>query len=188
MMKAHWVGLALFALAAPGYSSAQTVKVGERVRIQATDMERHTGTLVAITPGELLLNEDGEEVAVSRDGLRTIERSLGERRHLGRNFLITTLAGGLALGTIAAASTPCQSVCDGPGSGGRGAQFAFGAVVGAVIAAPIGLIVGATVYSDEWEPAALPTPPDASLTLTPLGDGRVALGASIRLGPRPHAR
>jgi hypothetical protein len=188
MMKAHWIGLTLFALAAPGYASAQTVRVGERVRIQATDMERHTGTLIAITPGELLLNEDGEEVAVGRDGLRTIERSLGERRHLGRNFLITTMAGGLALGTIAAASPPCEGACDGPGAVGRGGQFVLGAIVGAVIAAPIGLIVGATVYSDEWEPASLPAPADASLTLAPLGDGRVALGASIRLRPRRHAR
>lgn len=193
-MKAQWIALTWLALSVPTAVHAQPAEAGGRVRVGMTEGARLVGRLVEITPSELVLTGyrlrgrrgaqpglrlvDGN-VRIARGRVRTLERSLGDRRRFVRNFLITTGVGALALGTVSAATSHCtgQDDCI-EGSG----AFIVGSIAGGIISAPIGLIVGLAVHSERWEPATITLPVGASLTLTPFGAGRVALGASVRVG------
>lgn len=140
-------------------------------------------TFIELTPSDLELRHDDAFVHIALDRVQTLERSLGKRRRFGRNFLITTGVGALALGTWAAA-TDTERCSDEPfGCLDAGGSFILGSVVGGIISAPIGLIVGLSVRSERWEPATLTLPAGASVALTPLGAGRLALGASVPVGP-----
>ncbi len=185
-MKARWLALTLGALSLPSAAGAQPVEAGERVRVGTTAGTRFVGTFIEIRQGELGLRHDDGLDRINLASVRTIERSLGEQRRFVRNLLLTTGVGALTLGTLTAATWKgCTSVCDGPFSDvDPGVEsFVFGFVVGGIVSTPIGLIVGLVVHSERWEPVTL-LPAGASLILSPMGAGRVALGASFLVGPR----
>jgi len=141
-MKTQWIILTWWALSHPAAVHAQPLEAGERVRVRTTDGARLVATFIEITRSDLGLRDDDDVVRIALDRVQTLERSLGERRRFGRNFLITTGVGALALGTWAAV-TDTDQCSDGPFAClGAGESFMLGFVVGGIISMPIGLIVG----------------------------------------------
>jgi hypothetical protein len=101
----------------------------------------------------------------------------------GRNFLITTGLGAVTVGTIALATDDGSCTEGIGGCAGAGGSFALGAIAGAIVSAPIGLIVGLAVRSEHWERATLGPPLGASLTLRPIRRAQVMVGIRLPLGP-----
>ncbi len=183
-MKTQWIALTWWALFVPATLDAQPAEVGERVRVGTTDGARRVGAFIEITPSDLGLRHDDGFVRIPLAQVQTLERSLGRRRRFGRTFLITTGVGALALGTFAAAAD--DGTCNDQPFGclDAGGAFVIGSIVGAIYSAPIGLILGLTIRSEAWERVPFTLPGSASLSLTPLGGGRVALRASVPVGVR----
>jgi hypothetical protein len=140
------------------------------------------GAFIEITPTELGLSREDGVARIELERVGTLDRSLGERRRFGRNFLITTGVSALALGILAAA-TDAETCNDAPfGCLDAGGSFIVGSIFGGIVGAPIGLIVGLAVRSERWEPVTLTPSEGTSLTLMP-GAERVSLGVSVPVGP-----
>jgi hypothetical protein len=102
--------------------------------------------------------------------------------HFVRNFAVSIGAGALVFGTWAAAVyEPCASDCW-LSPDDRADAFAFGAVIGAVVAIPVGVIAGIASRSERWEAIPLSPPADVTLLLgAPAGRG-VSLGLRLPVG------
>ncbi len=115
---------------------------------------------------------------IDRTRIRTVERSLGSQGSFAKNFLGSIGVGALLVGTSAAAThEPSCSDCWGPSD--RKGAFAIGAIGGAILAIPVGVILGVASQSDRWETMILPPSADVALLLRSSADGR--LGAGVRL-------
>lgn len=135
-------------------AATRPAEPGDRIRLRTAAQERFAGTLLEVTPDILRIQADGAVVRVPRDGIETLERSLGEHRRFWRHFLLTTGVGAAAMGLLVAALDD-GGCSDGPfGCMGPGGAFILGAGVGAVVSLPIGLVVGVAVRSERWAPAA----------------------------------
>ncbi len=161
----------------PVVAAAQSAEIGERIRIRTTDGERVTATLIGITPSSVQIENDRGERRVLREHVSTVERSLGERRRFGRNFLITTAVGALALGTVSLFLD--NDTCNDQPLGclDAGGAFITGALVGGVVSVPIGVIVGLSVRGEQWEPVNWPG--DTSSTRSSIPAARVVFGLSV---------
>jgi hypothetical protein len=184
---AYRIVLIIAALFVPAaVNGQQPAGVGQRVRVRTVEGVRLTGTFVELTSVDLGMRMQNGLLRVPLEQIGTFERVNGEQRRFGRNFLITTAVGAVAMGLLLGAAEGCTSGCDGPhisSDASFGAKFAGGLVLGTIISAPVGVIIGLTARSDRWEPATLGVP-GASRTPLPFGPSRVALAASIRLGGR----
>lgn len=176
-MKAHRIVLVWAALIAPVAAAAQSVEIGERIRVRTTDGARVTATLVGITQSSVQIQNDEGERRVLLEYVSTVERSLGERRRFGRNFLITTAVGALALGT--ASLIMDDDTCNDQPLGclDAGGAFMIGALVGGIVSAPIGVFVGLAIRSEQWETVTWPG--DTSSARSSAGASRVVLALSL---------
>jgi len=123
--------------------------------------------------------------------VRTLERSLGERRRFWRNFFITTAVSAVALGTVAAVAE--DGTCNDQPFGclGTGGAFVVGGIFGAVYSVPVGMVIGLAVRSERWEPAAWPGDSAAasSPASSPAGLARTSLVLSLTpVGGRGRGR
>lgn len=181
-MKAHWLALLWWTLLVPGAVHAQPAEVEERLRVRTTDGARFSATLIEITPSDLGLRRDDDDVRIPLAQVRTLERSLGERRRVARNFLITTGVGALAIGALLAVTDSGRCNDQPLGCLDAGGSFIVGFIAGGIVSAPIGLVVGLTVRGGRRERRRLPPLAGVSGTLAPMRAGRVSLGASVPLG------
>ena len=179
-MRAHHMVLGWVFIVGPVAAAAQSTEVGERIRLRTIDGERVTATLVGITPSSIRIKDEEGERSVLRAHLTTVERSLGERRRFGRNLLITTAVGALAVGTMSLVMN--DDTCNDQPLGclDAGGAFIVGALVGGAISAPIGVVVGLSVRGEQWEPVTWP--PDAPPARYSMPAARVVVALSLGVG------
>ena len=180
-MKRSWPVLMAIGLLAivlvPAGLVAQPVP-GDRLRVRPTDGPAVTGTLVESTPTGLRLRDERADVVVERSRIRTVERSLGTESHFARNFFVSIAAGALLVGGYTALSYDPSDTSDFFGPNDRAEAFALGALGGAILAIPIGVITGIASRTESWEPISLTAPADFALRVAPRYDG--SLGLSFR--------
>lgn len=172
-------------------TSAQSAAVpGERVRVIFGDRERAIGTFDSLSTDSVFLRVPvgSRPFAIARVDVRRFDRSRGKQRHFGRNFGITVGVSALvAAGLSAATWEPCRD----PGFLGlgclmtptsRGDAFMWGLLGGAVLGAPLGVIVGVAQHSEAWEPITASAADKPSLELAPVLGRRIGIAGTIRLG------
>jgi hypothetical protein len=179
IMRSVWIVLMCIASIAPTRLDAQAV-LGDRLRVEHTDGLVVTGTLVRMTPGALQLKDDRAVLVVPQSQIRALERSLGGGGSFARNFAFAVGAGALLGGAYAALSfdRPAGEDCMFcPYS--RDGAFDVGALVGAIVAVPIGVIAGIGSRTERWRTIALA--PTVGLGAWPVADARGGVGLYVRL-------
>jgi hypothetical protein len=182
-MKKLFVTVLAMALVTPSFGFAQAAPtVGDRIRVQQPGGRVTVGTVERISENEIVVGGS----ALPRDGIESIERSLGERRRFARNLAITTGVAAGAGGLISAISwSPCRETgflaCMlHPES--RGDAFAWGVVGGGILGIPLGIIIGLAEKDERWEPIARPAVGRVALGLATGGGRGVGVRASIPFG------
>ena len=172
------VSLALALAVAPldGVIAQDTpmVGVGTRVRVTAPELgfDNYDGTVAAVGRDTLTVGT----VQVTLASVTRLDVHLGRKGNWGRGAKIGTLVGlptGLALGVV------FQQVCSHSSDIG---QTCWGLVpLGTVAVGLAGYLVGGTIgalkKTDRWSEVPLER---LHVSLTPQGDGRFALGLSVR--------
>lgn len=165
-MKISSATILLLALTVPCELRAQVpLAAGDEVRIRDRRGLEHEGVIVTSTPDEIRMTTRAGDHVVPHEQIATLERSVGQQRRFGRNFLLTVgvMAG---VGAVMSATTwePCTGFCIlHPES--RTEAFTWGLAGGALLGAPIGLIVGLAVKSERWESIPMPASPGLALSL-----------------------
>lgn len=176
-MKSLWIVLASIATLLPGCLEAQAAP-GD-LRVHQIDGTVVTGSLIELTPSFVRLMDQGVVIDIERSRIRAVERSLGKRGSFAKNFIVSIGAGALLVGGLASLSCDCSAGDYGFGPGDRRSWFAVGAMVGGIIAVPIGVIAGIASQRDPWETIALPPPVDVALLVGSTHGGGV--GVTVRL-------
>lgn len=177
--------LSLFSFSAPAAAQNAAREVAaiasdSRVRITAPQVSRRqiTGTVTHSAADTVYIAPNRNSlVAVPFSAITAAEISRGNQRWLGalKGAGLGTLAGGAALGTLVWTGDPDCDYCL-PGRNPKAA--AAGALIGAVLAAPVGAIAGAVVGSERWEPLG------RTLTLRIAPHSGAPLGLEVVLSAR----
>jgi hypothetical protein len=176
--------LTTLALLRPLSAQQAPLALGQRVRVvAAADNAAHEGHLVLVIRDTVAL-DNGHRVS---DGVEYV--ALGSRgrlelpRHIRSHPLAGALVGagtGMALGALSWSMNSmftCLDACTPPAGQliGRTGRVVLGGLVGA----GLGLLVGAHVYTTLWDPV----PPDQldrlRVGIVPQPQGRLGLGASL---------
>jgi hypothetical protein len=134
----------------------------ERVRLIETGGRIRMATFGGISADEIVLIDPmtGERHAVPRSAVKRFDRSLGKHRNRG-----TLTFGGLAVAGLiggiwgAVETEPCRPTdiwCMGPETKPQG--FAVGAILAAPVGALVGFVIGSTTRTERWEPVDLGGP------------------------------
>ncbi|WP_420616705.1 hypothetical protein [Candidatus Palauibacter sp.] len=146
------------------HATAHAQSPGERVRVTVSD-DRLTGELLGMDGAGISIDvDDGESRRLSVDEIELIERSVGTRSYAGEGLAIG-FGAGVAIG-LAATST--SDACDRtepymPMAFGCSGATAIGAVVLGALGGVVGLVAGAGVRGERWEPIPVATPLEPSL-------------------------
>jgi hypothetical protein len=100
-----------------------------------------------------------------------MERSTRRYRRFARNFAMTTGGTAAAGGMLAALAWK--------EGGSRSGAFLAGAMIGAVLSAPAGVILGMAIRYDRWEPAVISGSRRSGVSVTPLPGRSLGASASI---------
>ena len=139
------------------WSNLNRLKAGQGIEVIESSMKRHVGNFVTVTDGLLTLKENGSDVSVRRGDIARVSTSSGPKR--GEHALIGLVVGGahrgghwrrLRLET-----------------GFWGSARGIAALLGIVIGAPSGALVGAVAPRPHNR---LPRRPRCRLTLDDIGD------------------
>lgn len=150
------------------------VEPGVRVRVTRLLDARTVGVVESAGADTLvLLDERGVRHAVPTEGIRRLERHAGTERRFGHNLLVTSAVSAGIFGVLFAATyEECSGIgCISPES--EGGAFVWGVIAGAVIALPVGAVIGMNRRHDVWVDVAAP---------------RTSTGPTLRLQPAPGAR
>jgi hypothetical protein len=168
----------------PRHLESQALEPGSRVRLTQASGARHQGILHAIeTDSVRLTGARGGLVAVSLADVERVEVSLGRRRqfwkHLGMTAVGLALVGG---GVAASTYEPCnEDVLFGclmePES--RGEAFFWGAIVGGAVGVPAGVVVGAAVRQEQWQPVNHPAVRPRQVSIRPIVGNRIGASATL---------
>jgi hypothetical protein len=177
----RFIASSALALLLPLPSPAQVVpNAGDRVRVRVEDTWV-MGNVMDLGPDSIRvsLGGAGAQRTFPLSSVSQVEVSAGRRRHFARNFVIAVAT------TSALTSVLVGMSWDGPpderqrGSDyfclcarSRGEAYAGGALLGAVIGLPVGILVGLT-RTEAWEEAALHPPRETWLQVSPFVDDEV---------------
>lgn len=136
----------MFLLALPAALGAQTqhgswsdlngLKAGQRIEVVESGMKRHAGEFVTVTDEALTLQENGSDVSLKRGNVARVSTSSSLKR--GEHAVVGLVVGGLIGAGMGAASGSSTGFLGGSDRG-------IAALVGIVIAAPSGALVGAVI-------------------------------------------
>ncbi|MEQ1858049.1 MAG: hypothetical protein ABL963_16460 [Longimicrobiales bacterium] len=185
-MTTRWIFGASIAILAPLGLDAQTAPNGD-LRVRQADGTVITGTLVEMAPGVLRLEDAGVIIDIERSRIRTVERRLGSHGSFAKSFFGSIGVGALLVGAASALSYDCTSDDCWLGRDGHEGAFAIGAIVGGVVAIPVGVAVGIAAQSERWEEVTLPPTTDFALLLRSSPDGGVAVGVRLTIPRRPRS-
>lgn len=131
---------------------------GQTIRITDETGHRHTGELHAMWNDSLTLKDGNRFQTYTFADLSTIERKTEPPAIAG--IILTTMGvtalvgavGGALGGAGGGASCDDEFFCLGPAGG-----IVVGALAGAVVGLPLGLVLTPIARSDRWEPVAMPS-------------------------------
>ncbi len=152
------------------------VKVGDQVRVTATDLGRREGTVQLLTTDSLVMRPEygaPNRLAIPLASVTRLELSTPGGSRAGRGALIGLALGGF--GGAAAAGTACGNSTLFEDDAGACAAIGFG-VFGAS-GALVGAIVGSMITGGRWEEVPLDR---LRLQVAPQRDGWFGLGLSVR--------
>ena len=180
--------IALLILLPAGIPAQEVSLVGQRVRLHPRGGSVITGQVTSATAGEIRLLVEGSdsEVEFHRSSITGLEKSLGEHRKFAKVLFMSVGATAALTGAVSAISwKPCRDTgfmacLLHPES--RGAAFSWGAVGGAVIGLPIGIVLGLTMKSEKWASVKPDAFQDMSISILPILGNRPGVGASLSLG------
>ncbi len=187
-MQAHFGLLLALALLQPAGMLAQEMpSVGQRVRIHPLEGPPVIGLVTSMNRDEVGIQVDGsqEEVGFDRSRITGLDRSLGEERHFLKTLFISVGVTAAAIGSFSAmAWQPCTDTgfmaCFlAPRS--RGEAFGMGAVGGAALGLPIGIVIGLAMKTEKWAPMNLDASRDMDLAIRPILGNRPGVRASLSL-------
>jgi hypothetical protein len=187
-MKAHFgLLLTVFLLQPAGMLAQEMPSVGQRIRIQQLDGPAVTGMLTSVTPDQVGIQVDGSdsEVGFDRSRITGLDRSLGEQRHFVKTLLVSVGVTAAAIGTFSAmAWQPCTDTgfmaCFlAPRS--RGEAFGMGAVGGAALGLPIGIVLGLAMKNEKWAPMNLDASRAMDVAVLPVLGSQPGVRASLSL-------
>jgi len=124
--------------------------VGARVRVEAPEQfgGRRTGTVVERLQGGLVVRFDGgRALLVRRAAIRSLDVSLGRRRHT-RTGALAGAAVGLVGGFVYLTAISTSSDTD-----FRGGQYLVATLGGAALGATLGSAIGFLVETERWQPS-----------------------------------
>lgn len=154
---------------------------GEWVRLTSpTDGAVYQGTLEYGVADTLVLERGGRQVWIGLDSLDRLEV-----RKSSRSFAVIGAVAGAAVGAALGSTSSRHQCSGGPIIIGEtivrycGLSSASGAVVFGSIGMAAGALVGSQVRVAVWEPTPGDPPGSLRLTVAPLPDGGLALGASV---------
>ncbi len=174
MKRLSIIPLAILAFAPLTGVTAQQpppVKVGDRVRVTAPDVDvhRYTGQLVAVQRDNLTV----DTLTVVRASITRLEVQRGRKTNALKGASIGALSLGLAgVGLGIGACRGFSDVCT-----SEGEWAAIGGAIGVAVGGLIGLGLGAFTKTDRWEEVSLDR---LRVSFVPHRDGRFVLGLSVR--------
>jgi hypothetical protein len=159
-----------------------TVRPGERVRITVSRWShsgggRYVGTLVASTPDRLVVETEGDTLALPLDSWTRLEVVQGQKSHTAMGALIGSLIGGTAGAVIGYASWEENEECPECWNWGPEVPSMGGFVIGLLGGALVGAIVGDEIKTDRWKEVPVDR---LQVRVDPLRGGRFSFGASVR--------
>ena len=168
------------------------VRLGERVRVTGHfcqfysnclggQPEHRVGTFVAWKSDTLVVQSNGDILALPLDSVTRLDVSWGRKTNTGKGAGIGLVLGGLAGAFIGLAShEECVPrgwfSCIGPDFGSEGAALG-GALLGGLGGLVVGALIGSAVKTDRWEEVPLDR---LRVNLAPQRDGRFGVGLSVR--------
>ena len=163
------------------------LSMGDRVRV-TLGVDQMTGTVASMTQSGLVLDRShGGPLSVMYGEVGRLERSLGIRTHQGRGaatgFLIGAPTGAL-IGLWGA--NFCLMSCPDPSTAEQLRAMAEGALLLGAPCGLLGMVIGALVKREEWEPVPIPST-TGRWRISPTmdvasigGDRRAVLGVRVR--------
>ncbi len=159
------------------------LRPGERVRVTGHlcppsfsncgegQPEHRVGTFVAWKADTLVVQSNGDILALPLDSVTTLEVSAGRRSQTGLGAGIGSVTGAV-IGAVVGAASCTDDPFLSPGQCAFGGGLLFGAT-----GALLGVLVGAGTKTERW----VSVPRDrVRVSLGPQRDGRLGLGASVR--------
>jgi hypothetical protein len=139
-------------------------------------VERSVGTFVAWKADTLVLQGNGDTLAVSVDLVTRLDVSRGQTTNWKEGAWTGGLLGGVAGALIGYAS---YEECEGLSCWdlGPGLPALAGGVIGALGGALVGVLIGSASKTDRWQEVPFDR---LRVTLAPQRDGRFAFGLSVR--------
>ena len=167
----------------PLASATAQVGPGERVRVTfcppdfscAGSSRTSVGTLLAWKADSLVMESNGDTVAVPLDIVTGLDVSWGQKSRTLKGAGIGSLVGGAA--GLATAAIACAIAGDCYDDSLTGLVYAYFGGLGAVVGALTGAIIGSTIDVDRWVDVPLER---LRVSLGPQRDGRLGLGLSVR--------
>lgn len=152
------------------------LKVGDRVRVTATEFGRRESVLVGLSGDTIVFRDAGVEGVMWTIQYGQVQRfevlRPGAGSHAGEGTALGLIGGAMLVGAVGFVITQCDN-CD--GESGIGALLA---VPGAVIGAIAGGLVGWSVRTDGWQRLRFPLRVTAGRSGSRSGTGP---GFSVRL-------
>ncbi len=136
------------------------------------------GTFWAWGTDSLIIESNGNALALPLDSVTKLEVSRGQKSHTVAGAIIGSLVGGVAVGAIAIATyEECEGGWGCIGDFGPGFAALVGGLVGGLGGGVVGALVGRSIKTDRWQEVPLDR---LRVNLGPQRDGRFGFGASVR--------
>ncbi len=171
----------------PLASATAQVRPGERVRVTRLPIcpppyicvggpgLQSAGTFVAWKADALIMESNGNVLALPLDSVTKLEVSWGRKTNTGKGAGIGFLLGGL-VGAIIGYASYEECSCLGGGVGPETLAL-VGAVIGGFGGLATGVLIGSAIETDRWQEVPLDR---LRVSLGPQRDGRFGFGASVR--------
>ncbi len=183
-MRHATILVAILAFTPLANATAQVpVRPGARVRVTfcppdfscAGSGRTSVGTLLAWKADSLVMESNGDTLAVPLDIVTGLDVSWGQKSRTLKGAGIGFLVGGAAGLATAAIACAIAGDCDAD-SPYTGLVYAYLGGLGAVVGALTGAIIGSTITVDRW----VDVPLRLRVSLGPQRHGRFGFGASVR--------
>ncbi len=153
-------------------------------RCTGRESRRNVGTFLAWKADSLVMESEGDTLAVHQRLVRKLEVSTGRGptgQNKARGFLLGALVGtsiGIGMAAATAPEEGCVAATLAPGGRrDKGGCLYNGGMLGFLVGSLLGLAAGAGVPGDLWEEVSLSR---LRVSFGPQRDGRFGLGLSVR--------
>lgn len=180
--------LAVTTWSCAGHVADTSIAPGDRVRVTAPsmDLEKGVGTVAALETDTLVVNtgERADALEVPLADVTKLEVHRGQKSRTGRGALIGAGVGALAgVATVAIACASTTGGCDFSESGGSDelsdlAVATALVLMGTVVGAGVGAIIGLATRVDRWQAVPLD---DIRVGPSPVTPDGVAVSVTLRL-------